>query len=269
MMLQVPGQTQWARHWVQVWCRLWINLCSDLDLEIPLDQPKRPSLGWQLFAILRQDIFLLSVPKNWLVGHKLMAESILKPSWAACLPDGGDFGVFNRGACGLRLRWINMLESLLDAQVQWILFYLSSECWARNLFCLPKGQDRNKKSYLCSIQLLFNHSSLCSPSDLCFFPNCCHHSPLTPFPSSAHNRFSLFCTGCSAEQWPVFNIYFHFPSGANKELKIAGRAQRFRTPSCSSWLLALLLCWGGAFQECRGDLVMLLNCSLLLKPIGR
>lgn len=51
----------------------------------PPGQLKSSSLGCQLFAILRQDTFLPSVTKGWLVEHELVAESILKSSWAACL----------------------------------------------------------------------------------------------------------------------------------------------------------------------------------------
>lgn len=59
--------------------------------------------GCQLLTILKQERFLLSVPKGWLVGwlveHELVAKGILKFSWTVCLEGSsllrgtkGDFG---------------------------------------------------------------------------------------------------------------------------------------------------------------------------------
>lgn len=124
----------------------------------------------------------------------------------------------------------------LDIQVSWISSHLSSECQRRKLFCFPKRQGGQDKCSLCSTQLPLRHSPLCSVYPLFF--SCCHHSLFTLVSSSACNRFSLFCTGCSPEQWSVKNIYFYFLSKANKELSITGRAQRFRIPP-----VAPAVCW--------------------------
>lgn len=84
-------------------------------------EPKPLSLDCQ-FTILKQERFLLSVPKGWLVEHELVAKGILKFSWTACLEGSSllksikhDLGHLTRH--GYSLSWTNGLKGLLDVQV--------------------------------------------------------------------------------------------------------------------------------------------------------
>lgn len=110
----------------------------------------------------------------------------------------------------------------------------STECQGRKLFCLPKRQDEQNK---CCVEPSCHSDTLpCALSVPCYFSVAI--VLFTLFSSSACNRCSLFCIGCSQSSELYKIMYFYFLNRANKELSNTGSAQCFRTPPA-----APAVCW--------------------------
>lgn len=233
---------------------LRINSYSGLYLEISPAGPKPLSLGCQLFAVLKRERFLLSVPKGWLVEDELVAKGILKFSWIACLEGSsplkgikGDFGHLTGQLTGTP--WDGPICSgpvgcpglinLIPLQ-QWV---------SGKKIALPSQRAGWAKQLFLVLNPAAIHSPLCSVCPLFF--SCCHHSLFTLVSSSACNRCSFFCMGCSPEQWPVQNMYFTFSA---EQIKSWASQAGPSTSGPLQLAAGFAAPWGWVFEGCRGQL---------------